>query len=68
MYKRGVPFVTYSNSVNVINAASGSYGQGTSVGITIIGSGVLVCESTASNGIRVSLNENLKQYTLIAFK
>lgn len=68
VYKRGVPFVTYSNSVNVINAASGSYGQGTSVGITIIGSGVLVCESTASNGIRVSLNENLKQYTLIAFK
>ncbi len=68
IYKRGVPFVTYSNGVNVINAASGSYGQGASVGISVTGTGVLVSESAASNGIRVSLNENLAQYTLIAFK
>ena len=68
IYKRGVPFVTYSNGVNVVNSAGGSYGQGSSVGISLTSAGVLVCESEASNGIRVSLNENLAQYTLIAFK
>lgn len=68
IYKRGVPFVTYSNGVNVVNAATGSYGQGSSVGISVTSTGVLVGESAASDGIRVSLNENLSQYTLIAFK
>lgn len=68
IYKRGVPFVTYSNGVNVVNAASGSYGQGASAGISFTGTGVVVSESEASGGVRVSLNENLAQYTLIAFK
>lgn len=68
IYRRGVPFVTYSNGVNVVSSACGSYGQGTSVGISITSTGVQVTESAASNGIRVNLNENLVQYTLIAFK
>lgn len=68
IYKRGVPFVSYSNSVNVVNAASASYGQGGSVGVSVTSTGVSVSESSASNGVRVSLNENLAQYTLIAFK
>lgn len=68
IYKRGVPFVTYSNGVNVVNSAAGSYGQGASVGITVTNTGVVVCEGTATNGIRASLNENLTHYTLIAFK
>lgn len=68
IYKRNVPFVTYSNGVNVVNAAAGSYGHGSSVGVTVTGTGVSVSESAASNGIRVSLNENLSYYTLIAFK
>ncbi len=68
VYKRGVPFVTYSNGVNVVNAASGSYGHGSSGGISVLSTGVSVSETAASNGVRISLNENLTQYTLIAFK
>lgn len=68
IYKRGVPFVSYSNGVNVIYSACGSYGHGSSVGISITSTGVSVIETAASNGIRVSLNENYAQYTLIAFK
>ena len=68
IYKRGVPFVCYKNGVNVVNSACGSYGQGTSVGISLTSAGVLVCESEASDGIRVSLNENYSQYTMIVFK
>ena len=68
IYKRGVPFVTYSNGVSVVNAASGSYGMGASVGISLVSAGVSVSETEAANGIRVNLNENNAQYTMIAFK
>jgi hypothetical protein len=68
IYKRGVPFVSDSNGVNVVNAACGSYAQGSSVGISVTSTGVTVVESMVSSGIKVSLNENLAQYTLIAFK
>lgn len=68
IYKRGVPFVSYSNGVNVVCAACGAYSQGSSAGISISSSGVMVTETEASNGVRVNLNENYSQYTLIAFK
>lgn len=69
VYRRNVPFVTYDNSVNVVNAACGVYGQGASKGVTVTSSGVVVNEeATATDGVRVSLNENYAQYTLIAFK
>ena len=70
IFKRGVPFVTYSNGVNTVHAAAGCYGHGASVGISITSSGVLVSESAQAdaNGIKVSLNENGSQYTIIAFK
>lgn len=69
VYKRNVPFVSYSGGVNVVNAACGVYSQGASAGISITSSGVVVNENaTATDGVRVSLNENYAQYTLIAFK
>lgn len=69
VYKRGVPFVNYSSSVNVVNAACTAYGFGTSGGISITSNGVSVSEqATAENGVRISLNADGGQYTLIAFK
>lgn len=68
VFKRGEPFVTYSNNVNVVNAACGVYGNGASGGISVTSNGVMVTESAASNGVRVSLNESGTQYTVIAFK
>lgn len=68
IYRRNVPFVSYSNGVNVVNAACGVYGQGTSAGISITSSGVQINEAEASSGIKMNLNENYAQYTLIAFK
>ena len=58
-----------SNSVTVVNSAVGCYGHGASAGISFSSTGVTVSEmATASNGIRVSLNESGSQYTVIAFK
>lgn len=69
IYKRGVPPVTYSNNVNTVNCAYGFYGHGGTVGISITSSGVIVSESaTATNGVKVSLNERGSQYTIVAFK
>ena len=68
VYKRNVPFVAYSNGVNVVNAATASYSHGSTVGISLTSSGVSVTESEASNGVKVNLNESNAQYTLIAFK
>lgn len=68
VYKRGVPFVTYANGVNTVNAACAYYGHGSSAGISITTNGVIVGESEASNGVKISLNESGYQYTVIAFK
>lgn len=69
IFKRGVPPVTYSNGVNTVNCACGFYGHGASVGISITSSGITVTESTtATNGIKMSLNESGSQYTIVAFK
>ena len=69
VFKRGVPFVTYSSGVNSVNAAVGCYGHGCSEGISISSSGVVVTQSaTATDGVKICLNENGSQYTIIAFK
>lgn len=69
VYKRGVPFVTYSGGVNNVYAACGYYGNGTSVGISITSNGIQVSQSAqASDGVKVCLNESGSQYTIIAFK
>ena len=68
VYKRNVPFVAYSNGVNAVNAAAASYSHGSTAGISLTSNGVSVIESEASNGVKVNLNENNAQYTLIAFK
>lgn len=69
VFKRGVPFTVYSGSVNNVNAACCFYGNGSSVGISITTSGVIVGQSqSAENGIKVCLNESGAQYSIIAFK
>jgi hypothetical protein len=69
IYKRGVPPVSHSGSTTVVNSAIGCYGHGASVGVSLTSAGVSVTEqSTASDGVRISLNESGSQYTLIAFK
>lgn len=68
VYKRAVPFVTYSNGVNVVNAAVGSYSHGATAGVSLTSNGVSVSQGEATNGIKVNLNENNAQYTIIAFK
>ena len=69
IYKRGVPPISYSDGNTVVNSAVGCYGHGASTGISITSAGVNVTEqAAASGGVRVSLNENGSQYTLIAFK
>ena len=69
VFKRGAPFVQYSGSVNVVNAACAAYSHGSSAGVGITTNGVSVTEqATAENGVRVSLNASGSQYTLIAFK
>ena len=69
VFKRGVPFVTYSNGVNSVNAAVGCYGHGCSEGISLSSSGVVVTQSAAAtDGVKICLNETDSQYTVIAFK
>ena len=69
VFRRGVPFVTYSGSVNTVNAACAAYGHGGSVGISIGSNGISVSESAQpDNGISVGLNTSGVQYTVIAFK
>ena len=69
VFRRGVPFVTYSGSVNNVYAACSAYGHGASEGISITSSGVQVTQSAqATDGVKVCLNESGCQYTIIAFK
>ena len=69
VFKRGVPPVSYTNGVNVVNSAYATYGSGNSVGLSVGSTGVVVREKAAgSDGVRVSLNEEGAQYTMIAFK
>ncbi|MBQ3264329.1 MAG: hypothetical protein IJH07_00995 [Ruminococcus sp.] len=69
VFKRGVPFVTCSGSVNNVNAAVGCYGHGCSAGIGISSSGVVVTQdAAASDGVKVCLNESGAQYSIVAFK
>ena len=70
VFKRNAPFVTYSSGVNIVNSGYASYGNGSTAGISVSGSGnvVLTEQSTPSNGMRVSLNEDGSQYSMVAFK
>lgn len=69
VYKRGVPPVAYSGGANVINSGYACYGHGSTTGLVLTSSGVVVTETSVNaDGVRVSLNESGSQYTLIAFK
>lgn len=69
VYKRGVPPVTVSSGVTVVNSAAAYYGHGGSAGIAISSQGVAVQQaSSATDGVRNNLNESGSQYALIAFR
>ena len=69
VYRRGVPPVAYSGGANVVYSGYACYGHGSTTGLMINSSGVIVMETTVNaEGVRVSLNESGSQYTLIVFK
>ena len=69
VYKRGVPPVAYSSGANVINCAYGCYGHGSTTGVVVNSSGIVVLETSVNaDGVRVSLNESGAQYTIVAYK
>ena len=69
VFKRGEAPMEYTGGVNVVNSAYAYYGHGGTAGLSISSTGVVVTqESAASDGRRISLNEQDCQYTLVAFK
>ena len=69
VYKKNEPPIGVSGGNIVVNSGYAAYGQGGSAGVSISSSGVVVQqEAAATNGRRISLNEEGCQYTLIAFK
>ena len=69
VFKKNSPTGEYDDGVNIINSAVAAYGVGASSGISINSDGITVQqESAASNGKRISLNEQGCQYGVIAFK
>ena len=69
VFKRSAPPAEYSDGVNTVNSGCGIYAHGTTLGVSINSTGVTVTqENTASNGRRISLNEQGCQYSVIAFK
>ena len=69
VFKKNEPPASYSGGVNIVNSGYAAYGNGGTAGVSISSTGVTVQqEATASNGRRISLNEDGCQYALIAFK
>ena len=69
VFRRGVPPAAYSSGANVVYSGYACYGHGSTTGLVINSSGVVVTETSVNaDGVRVSLNESGSQYTLIAFK
>ena len=69
VYKKNAPAAVYGEGVNVVNSACCSYGDGATSGVSIASNGVTVTQqSTAQNGVRISLNETGCQYVVIALK
>ena len=69
VYKRTEAPIAYSSGVTVVNSGCAVYGSGGTAGVSIGSDGVVVQEeAVASNGRRISLNEEDSQYTIIAFK
>ena len=69
VFKRGEPQIRLAGGVTIVNSGYASYSQGGTAGVGITSNGVQVQqEAAASDGQRISLNEEGCQYTLIAFK
>ena len=69
VFKRGVPAVSFSNGATVVNSGCAAYGNGNTAGVSINNVGVTIQEIAAdSEGVKVSLNAEGSQYTMIAFK
>lgn len=69
VFKKNEAPVTYTGGAVIVNSGWAVYGSGGSAGVSIGSNGVVVSqESTASNGRRISLNEEDCQYVIVAFK
>ena len=69
VFKKNAPPVSQENGAIVVNSGWAIYANGGSAGVSIGSAGVIVRqESTASDGTRLSLNEDDCQYAVIAFK
>lgn len=69
VYKKDSPPVAYENGAVIVNSAYSVYGSGSSAGLSIVSSGVTVQQqATASDGVRLSLNEQGCQYVAVLFK
>jgi hypothetical protein len=69
VFKRDNPPVVYDSGVNVVNSAYSIYGSGSSSGLSIVSNGISVRQqATASDGMRISLNETDCQYIAVLFK
>ena len=67
--KKNAALISYENGTAIINAAVASYGHGGSDGVSVSSTGfVLRQQSAASNGQRLSLNEEGCQYFAAVFR
>lgn len=69
VFKRGVIPAGWFDNKNTANFGIATNGYGFSTGVSVTTSGIIVRQiAENADGIRVSLNENGAQYTVIAFK
>lgn len=69
VFKKNESPVSHENGVTVVNSGWAIYANGGSAGVSIGTNGVVVRqEALATNGRRLSLNEEDCQYAVIAFK
>ncbi len=69
VYKKNAAPVMYENGAMTVNSACAAYGHGGSAGVSLSSSGFVVRQqSTASDGMRFSLNESGCQYVAAVFR
>ena len=68
VYKKNAAPVVYDSGTAIINSGTAAYSHGGSAGVSITSTGFVVRQqSTASDGMRFSLNESGCQYFAVVF-
>lgn len=68
VYKRTAAPVLFDGSITVVNSAVAASGYSNTAGLSLNSTGFSVSQTAAVDGIKINLNENGSQYTVIAFK